>query len=64
MKKQEENVAKADPNKPLEEMTVEELQKKVLECMAKNGPVTEDMKRTVKENVYHNSLVTWVRSFH
>lgn len=59
----EETATKADPNKPLEEMTVEELQQKVLECMAKNGPVTEDMKRTVRENVYHNSLVTWVRSF-
>ena len=51
------------PNKPYEEMTVEELQAAILERMAKNGPVTEQMKKDVTENVWHNSLVTWIRSF-
>jgi cyclomaltodextrinase / maltogenic alpha-amylase / neopullulanase len=51
------------PNKPYEEMTIEELQAAILEKMAKNGPVTEEMKRTVFENVYHNSLLNWVKSF-
>jgi len=51
------------PNKPYEEMTVEELQTAILEKMAKNGPVTDQMKKTVFENIWHDSLVNWVRSF-
>lgn len=51
------------PNKPYEEMSIEELQAAILEKMAGNGPVTEEMKRTVFENVYPNSLLNWVRSF-
>ncbi len=51
------------PNKAFEEMTVEELQEAILERMKRNGPVTERMKKDVLENVYHNSLVTWVKSF-
>ena len=51
------------PNKPYEEMTVEELQAAVLERLAKNGPVTEQMKKDVAENVYHDSLVNWIKSF-
>ena len=49
--------------KPYEEMTVEELQAAILAKMRKNGPVTDEMKRTVFENVYHDSLVNWVKSF-
>ena len=41
----------------------EELQAAILERMAKNGPVTNQMKKDVTENVWHNSLVTWIRSF-
>ncbi len=51
------------PDKPYEEMSIEELQAAILEKMAGNGPVTEEMKRTVFENVYPNSLLNWVRSF-
>lgn len=51
------------PNKPLEEMEIEELQQVILNKMAKNGPVTDDMKKTVYENVYKNSLINWARSF-
>lgn len=50
-------------DKPYEEMSIEELQAAILGKMAKNGPVTEEMKRTVFENVYHDSLMNWVRSF-
>ena len=49
--------------KTYEEMSVEELQEAVLAKMASNGPVTPDMLRTVRENVYHDSLVNWVKSF-
>ncbi len=50
--------------KTLEEMTVEELQEAILEKMRKNGPVTEQMQKDVIENIYHDSLVTWLKSFH
>jgi hypothetical protein len=50
-------------NKSYEEMTVEELQAAILEKMAKNGPVTDQMKKTVFENIWHDSLVNWVKSF-
>ena len=58
---QEEKVL--DLNKPYEEMSIEELQACILAKMAKNGPVTEDMKRTVTINNHHGSLMNWVRSF-
>ncbi|MDD5833084.1 MAG: alpha-amylase family glycosyl hydrolase [Clostridiales bacterium] len=52
------------PNeKPYEEMSVEELQEAVLSKLAKNGPVTDRMHREVRENIYRNSLLNWVRSF-
>ena len=50
-------------NKTYEEMTVEELQGAIIERIECNGPVTEQMKRDVYENIYHNSLVTWIKSF-
>ena len=33
------------------------------EKMSKNGPITQDMLRSVRENVYPDSLLNWVRSF-
>ena len=54
---------KVPVNKTYEEMTIEELQEAILEKMRKNGPVTDRMRQDVIENVYHNSLVTWVKSF-
>ena len=60
----EETVAPVQvPDKPYEEMTVEELQQAVFQKLAKNGPVTEQMKKDVADNVYHDSLVNWVKSF-
>jgi len=50
-------------DKSYEEMTVEELQAVILGLLAKNGPVTDRMRKDVEENVYHNSLVTWAKSF-
>ena len=60
-----ESVTEAKPvqNKSYEEMTIEELQEAILERMRRNGPVTDQMRKDVIENVYHNSLVTWIRSF-
>ena len=55
----------AAPSRPkaFEEMSVEELQEAILECMRRNGPVTEYMLGTVRENTHHGSLLNWVRSF-
>ena len=63
MEKKEEEKKPLDLTKPYEEMTIEELQATILAKMAKNGPVTEEMKRTVDVNVHHGSLMNWVRSF-
>ena len=57
-----ENVV-VDWNKPYEDMSVEELQEAILEKMGRNGPVTDYMLGTVRENTHHGSLVSWVRSF-
>ena len=60
--KQSEKVT-VDLNKPYEEMTVEELQEAILEKMRRNGPVTDYMLGTVRENTHRGSLLNWVRSF-
>ena len=52
-----------DWNKSYEDMTIEELQEAILEKMRKNGPVTEYMLGTVRENTHRWSLITWVKSF-
>lgn len=52
-----------DPNKAPEEMTVEELQAAILAKMAANGPVDDQMRKTVYDNIWHDSLVNWVKSF-
>lgn len=49
--------------KPYEEMSVSELQQVVLAKMRRNGPITDRMYQDVMENVYHNSLVNWAKSF-
>ncbi len=54
---------KVPTNKSYEEMTIEELQQAILNRMSQNGPVTEQMKKDVMENVYHNSLLNWIKSF-
>jgi len=60
--KQDEQIV-VDWNKPYEDMSVEELQEAILEKMRKNGPVTDYMLGTVRENTHHGSLVSWVKSF-
>ncbi len=52
-----------DQNRSFEDMTVEELQEAILEKMRLNGPVTDYMLSTVRENTHHGSLVTWAKSF-
>ena len=54
----------ADLSKTPEDMTVEELQSCILAKMANNGPVTDQMKKTVYDNIWHDSLINWLKSFH
>ena len=49
----------ADLSKAPEDMTVAELQLCILAKMATNGPV----KKTVYDNIWHDSLVNWFKSF-
>ena len=62
-----ETIAVTEPPKApksYKEMSIEELQEAILERMRRNGPITEQMRKDVRENVYHNSLLNWIRSFH
>ena len=52
-----------NPDKTPEEMTVGELQAAILAKMAGNRPVTDQMKKTVYDNIWHDSLVNWLKSF-
>ena len=65
--KEERKEAKApvkpDWSKSPEEMTVAELQAAILAKMAGNGPITDQMKKTVDDNIWHDSLVNWLKSF-
>ena len=47
-----------------EDMSVEQLQAAILERLGRNGPITDRMRREVAENVYRDSLLNWLRSFH
>ena len=49
--------------KPIDEMTVPELQALILQKLAANGPVTDRMRQDVTDNVYLNSLRNWAKSF-
>ena len=63
IEKKTERLLKEAAGKSYEEMTVEELQAAILAKLASNGPVTDQMKRDVAENIWHDSLVNWVKSF-
>ena len=56
-------VTAPNPHKTPEEMTVGELQAAILAKMAGNGPVDDQMKKTVYDNIWHDSLVYWLKSF-
>lgn len=62
-KSKNEKAVTVPENIPYEEMSVEQLQQVILMKMAKNGPVTDRMRKDVEENIWHDSLVNWVKSF-
>ncbi len=49
--------------KAFEDGKIAGLQEAILAIMEKNGPVTDQMRRDVEANVYHDSLINWVKSF-
>ena len=59
----EEMPERAEAGKSYEEMNIEELQAEILAKLSANGPLTDRMKREVRENVYRDSLLNWVKSF-
>lgn len=59
----QETAATPNPHKTPEEMTVGELQAAILAKMAGNGPVDDQMKKTVYDNIWYDSLVNWLKSF-
>ena len=52
-----------DWSKSPEAMTVPELQAAILSKLRGNGPVDAQMKKTVTDNIWHDSLVNWLKSF-
>ncbi len=58
--------APAEPhcsNEEFERGKIAGLQEAVLALMSKNGPITDQMRKDVADNVYHDSLISWVKSF-
>jgi hypothetical protein len=51
------------PDIPLEEMSVNQLQNVVYRKMKNNGPVTDQMKKDITDNIWKDSLIKWVKSF-
>ncbi len=69
-KKAKEEKAKFDENLPdvgsrcdYENMSLDELHAVILAKMAKNGPVTDYMRKTVFDNNHIPSLIGWAKSF-
>lgn len=55
--------AQAALDEAFEKGKIAGLQEAILAIMSKNGPVTDQMRRDVTDNVYHDSLLNWVKSF-
>lgn len=53
----------ADTSEDFEKGKIAGLQEAILAIMEKNGPVTDQMRKDVTDNVYHDSLINWIKSF-
>lgn len=51
------------PDEAFERGRIAGLQEAILAIMSKNGPITDQMRRDVADNVYHDSLINWIKSF-
>ena len=61
--KEEAPAIREQSGKSYEDGIIEGLQQAVLARMEKNGPVTDQMRQDVRNNVYHDSLINWIKSF-
>ena len=60
-----EQAASNTPNNDdFEKGKIAGLQEAIIAIMEKKGPVTEQMRQDVYNNTHHDSLITWVKSFH
>ena len=61
----EGSVSEADAayDEAFEKGKIAGLQEAILAIMGKNGPITDQMRRDVTDNVYHDSLINWIKSF-
>ena len=59
------NVAGADTayTEAFEKGKIAGLQEAILAIMGKNGQITDQMRKDVMDNVYHDSLINWIKSF-
>lgn len=55
--------AEATLDEAFERGKIAGLQEAILAIMSKNGPITDQMHRDVTDNVYHDSLIAWIKSF-
>lgn len=53
----------ADTSEDFEKGKIAGLQEAILAIMEKNGPVTDQMRKDVTDNIYHDSLINWIKSF-
>lgn len=55
----------ADPayTEAFEKGKIAGLQEAIIAIMEKNGNVTDQMRKDVTDNVYHDSLINWIKSF-
>lgn len=51
------------PSEDFEKGKIAGLQEAIIAIMEKKGPVTDQMRRDVYNNTYHDSLINWVKSF-
>ncbi len=59
----DDDASKAKITQAFEDGKIAGLQEAILAIMEKNGPVTDQMRRDVEVNVYHDSLINWIKSF-
>ncbi len=53
----------SDAGRTYEDGVIAGLQEAVIARMEKNGCVTDRMRQDVYENIYHDSLINWIKSF-
>lgn len=61
--KTEVSAASTKTSEEFEKGKIAGLQEAIIAIMEKNGPVTDQMRKDVTDNVYHDSLITWIKSF-